>query len=60
MRILKDFGLGKSSMESLILDEVNAFNNSLKKDCGLAVNTRHRFNISGIPQKGAYQSHMIH
>ena len=49
LRVLKDFGLGKSSMESLIHEEVDAFNDSLKQQCGTPVDTRHRFNISGTP-----------
>ena len=49
LRVLKDFGLGKSSMESLIHEEVEAFNDSLKQQCGTLVDTRHRFNISGTP-----------
>ena len=48
MRVLKDFGFGKSSMEILIHDEVQAFNSSLRLDCGKSLNMRHRFNISVI------------
>ena len=48
MRVLKDFGFGKSSMEILIHDEVQAFNSSLRLDCGKSLNMRHRFNNSVI------------
>ena len=47
LRVLKDFGLGKSSMESLIQEEVEAFNDNLKQQCGTPINIRNRFNISG-------------
>ena len=48
LRVLKDFGFGKSSMEGLIHDEVVAFNEHLAKDAGKVINLRHRFNISVV------------
>merc|ERR1719394_1549506 len=35
-------------MESLIQEEVEAFNDNLKQQCGTAINIRNRFNISVI------------
>ena len=46
--MLRDFGLGKTSMESLILKEVETFNEVLKQEKGRAMNMRHRFNISVV------------
>ena len=48
LRALKDFGLSKTTMETLIQKEIDAFNDSLKKECGKAIDMRQRFNLSVV------------
>ncbi|CAG7726561.1 unnamed protein product, partial [Allacma fusca] len=48
LRHLRDFGFGKNSMESLVMDEVIEFLGELKADSGKAISTRNRFNLAVI------------
>ena len=48
LKKLKDFGIGKSSMETLIQKEIEDFAQSLKQDCGRVIDMSHRFNLSVI------------
>ncbi|CAG7821290.1 unnamed protein product [Allacma fusca] len=46
LRQLKEFGFGKRSMESLVMDEVNELIQGLRKDAGKSISTRNRFNAA--------------
>ena len=48
MRVLRDFGFGKSSMEGMIHEEVQKLIDSLDPKCGKPVNLRYSFNLSII------------
>lgn len=46
LRHLKDFGFGKRSMESLIMDEVTELVSGFRRDAGQPISTQTRFNIA--------------
>ena len=48
MRVLRDFGFGKSSMEGMIHEEVQKLTDSLDLKCGKPLNLRYSFNLSII------------
>ena len=48
LKVLKDLGYGKSSIETLINDQVVELNKVLAKSEGASIDLRHRFNISVI------------
>ena len=45
IKILRDFGFGKKTVEGLILDEATAVVDSLRTECGKALDTTERFNV---------------
>ena len=48
MRVLRDFGMGKSMMEGMIHDEVQKLTVSLDQKCGKPLNMRYSFNLSVV------------
>ena len=46
LRVLKDFGFGKSSMEDTLLDEVDKLNEELQKSVGTKIDVSLKMNIS--------------
>jgi cytochrome P450 len=46
LKVLKDFGFGKSSMEDTLVEEVDKFCKQIKKSIGIAVNPGLKMNIS--------------
>ena len=45
LKTLKDFGFGKASLESLLLDEANRINDHLKLGAGKPFQVQNFFNI---------------
>ena len=46
LRVLRDFGFGKSSMEGVIHEELQKLTESLDQKCGKSMNMRYTFNLS--------------
>ena len=45
IKILRDFGFGKKTLEHLILEEASTVVDSLRAECGKSLDTTERFNV---------------
>ena len=46
LKTLRDFGFGKKSMETVVMEEVNELISGFRKQAGQPISTQNRFNIA--------------